>query len=109
MQQPLQITVRGMASSPALEERIRHKVVSLERHSDRITSCHVTVEAPPSHQQQGKLYAVHLDIRLPDKQLVFGRTGHRDPAHEDVYLAIRDAFAAAERGLEQYAREQRRH
>jgi ribosomal subunit interface protein len=106
MQQRLQITVRGMESSPALEERIRDKLAALERLSERITSCHVTLEAP-AQQQHGKLYNVHLDIHLPDKHLVFGRTGHRDPAHEDVYLAIRDAFAAAARGLQQYARAQR--
>jgi ribosomal subunit interface protein len=109
MQQAVQITVRGMESSPALEARIHEKVASLERLSDRITSCHVTLEAPPAHQRHGKLFAVHLVIHVPEKQLVFGRAAHHDPAHADIYLAIRDAFAAAERGLEQYAREQRRH
>lgn len=98
-----------MDSSLALEERIRDKVAALERLNDQITSCHVTLEGPPLHQRQGKVYAVHLVIHVPEKQLVFGRTAHRDPAHEDVYLAVRDAFAAAERGLEQYARERRGH
>jgi ribosome-associated translation inhibitor RaiA len=98
-----------MDPSPAVEARIREKMSSLERLSDRITSCHVTVEAPHRHRQQGNLFEVHLDIHLPDKQLVFGRTRHHDQAHEDVYVAIRDTFTAAERGLEQYTRDRRSH
>jgi ribosome-associated translation inhibitor RaiA len=107
MQKPLQITVRGMETSQAVEERIRERVTSLERLSDRITSCHVTLEAPHHHHQQGNLYEVHVDLHLPDKQLVFGRTRHRDQAHEDVYIAIRDTFTAAERGVEAYMRDRR--
>jgi ribosome-associated translation inhibitor RaiA len=98
-----------MEPSPAVEARIRERVACLERLTDRITSCHVTLEAPHRHHQQGNLYEVHVDIHLPDKQLAFGRGRRHDQAHEDVYVAIRDTFVAAERGIEQYARDHRPH
>jgi len=95
-----------MEPSAAVEQRIRDKVAALDRFSD-ITSCHVTVEAPHQHHHQGNIFSVHLDIHVPDKQLAYGRTRHQDHRHEDVYMAIRDAFDAAERGLEQYTRDRR--
>jgi ribosome-associated translation inhibitor RaiA len=108
MQKPLQITVRGMEPSAAVEQRVREKVANLARF-ELITSCHVTIEAPHRHHQQGSVFSVHVDIHVPDKQLAYGRTRHHDRGHEDVYVAIRDAFEAAERGLEQYARDRRAH
>jgi ribosomal subunit interface protein len=98
-----------MEPSAAVEQRIRDKVASLDRYRDVITSCHVTVEAPHRHHQQGNIFSVHVDIHVPDKQLAYGRTRHQDHRHEDVYVAIRDAFEAAERGLADYARGRRAH
>jgi ribosomal subunit interface protein len=109
MQKPLQITLRGMDNSTALEQRIREKVAALERFADSITSCHVTVEAPHHHQRQGNAYAVQIAIHVPDKQFVFGSKGSREAEHEDVYIAVRDAFATATRGLNRYLGERRQH
>lgn len=92
-----------MDPSEAVEQRIREKVADLTRLNERITSCHVTVEAPPKHHQQGNLFSVHVDLHVPNKQFSFGRSHRRDPSHEDVYAAIRDVFEAAERGLTHYA------
>lgn len=109
MQKPLQITLRGMDNSAALEQRIREKAAVLERFADRITSCHVTVEAPHQRHKQGNAFAVHVAIHIPDKQLVFGSKGSHEAAHEDVYVAVRDAFAAATRGLDSYLSERHPH
>jgi len=38
---------------------------------------------------------------------VVSRDHHDKQAHEDVYVALRDAFAAASRQLEEYGRIQR--
>jgi ribosome-associated translation inhibitor RaiA len=108
MQKPLQITLRGMEPSAILEQRVRDKVASLARF-DLITSCHVTIEAPAGHHQQGSAFSVHLDIHVPDRQLAYGRARAHDRAHADVYIALRDAFDAAERGLEEYTRDRRAH
>jgi cold shock CspA family protein len=107
MQQPLRITFRGMDHSDFIERRVQESAAALDRFSDQIVSCHITVAAPHHHHHKGNLYAVRLDIRLPDQQLVVGRPSQQDHAHEDVYVAIRDAFDAAVRRLEDYARTRR--
>ena len=104
MQIPLEISFRDMAPSAAVEARIREKAAKLERFHDRIIGCTVVVEAPHRHHHKGKLYSVHIDISVPGKDLVVDRAKPLDHAHEDVYLAVRDAFNAAVRQLEDYTR-----
>jgi ribosomal subunit interface protein len=104
---PLQITFRKMDPSPAVEERIRKKVEKLERFHDRIVNCSVVVEAPHRHHHKGKLYTVRVDISVPGKDVVVDRAKPVDHGHEDVYVAIRDAFNAAVRRLEDQTRKMR--
>lgn len=107
MQIPLQISFRNMEPSPAIEERIRKKAAKLERFHNRIIGCSVVVEAPHRHQHKGKLYTVRLDISVPGKDVAVDRAKPIDQAHEDIYVAIRDAFDAAARRLEDHARKMR--
>lgn len=107
MQFPLEISFRNMDPSPAVEARIREKAAKLERFHDRIIACTVVVEAPHRHQHKGKLYSVHIDISVPGKDLVVDRAKPLDHSHEDVYVAVRDAFNAAGRRLEDYTRRMR--
>lgn len=93
-----------METSEAVEERIRERTARLERLHDRMTSCNVVVQAPHRHQQKGKLYEVHIHVRVPGEEIVVNREGPHDHGHEDVYVAVRDAFAAMERRLEDFAR-----
>jgi ribosomal subunit interface protein len=102
MQIPPQITIRDMEHSDALETHIRDKVNKLDEFFDRIMSCRVVVEMPHKHHHQGKHFNVRLDIGVPGSELVI----NRDHA-EDVYVALRDAFDAAKRQLEDYARKMR--
>jgi ribosomal subunit interface protein len=104
MEVPLQITFRDMAPSPAVEARIREKAAKLERYFDRITSCRVVIEARNRHQRQGKLYNVRIDLHVPGETVMVDHTGRGNHAHEDIYVAIRDAFDAAARRLEDHAR-----
>jgi ribosome-associated translation inhibitor RaiA/cold shock CspA family protein len=106
MQIPLQITFHGMEPSPAVEARIREKVAKLELFHDRIVGCKVVVEAPHRHHK-GKLYNVCIDISVPGKDIFVGHTGPQNHAHEDIHVAIRDAFNAAGRLLEDHVRRMR--
>lgn len=104
MQNPLQISFRGMDPSPAVEDRIRDRAERLDRFHPRITSCNVVVEAPHKQHQHGNLFEVRIHLRVPGNELVVNREGPKDHAHEDVYVAVRDAFHAAERMLEDHVR-----
>jgi ribosomal subunit interface protein len=104
MQIPLQIAFRGMDPSPAVEDRVRERSAQLERFHDRITSCRVVVQAPHQHHQKGGLYEVRVDLHVPGAEIVINHEGSQEHAHEDVYVAVRDAFDAAERKLEDHVR-----
>jgi ribosomal subunit interface protein len=96
-----------MDPSPAIEARVREAMDKLEQFHNRITACRVVVEAPHRRHNKGKLYHVRVDITLPGKEIVVNRESRLNHAHEDIYVAIRDAFDATRRQLEAYAREQR--
>lgn len=103
MQIPLQITVRDVPQSEAVEARIRQKVDKLEEFFSHIISCRVVVEAPHKHKHQGKQYNLRIDIGVPGHEIVVNRDHN-----EDVFVALRDGFDAAKRQLEEYARRVRR-
>jgi ribosome-associated translation inhibitor RaiA len=105
---PLQISFDDLDPSPAVEAAIREKAATLERFHDRIVRARVVVKTRGRHGRKGKLYDVRVDIGMPGKDVRVGRAGPRTHAHEDVYVAIRDAFAAAVRQLEDHARLLRR-
>ena len=107
MQLPVQITFRYMEPSPAIDAKIRERAAKLDRYYQRIMGCRVVVEAPHRHHHQGKLFHVRVDVTVPGGELVVSREPSEHHAHEDVYVAIRDAFNAAQRRLENYARRQR--
>jgi len=109
MQLPLEITFRHMEPSEPMEARIREAAAKLDRFYDHIMSCRVVVEAPHHHHHQGNLYHVRVDVTVPDEELVASREPPPHHAHEDAYVAIRDAFNAVTRQLEEYARKRQRH
>jgi ribosomal subunit interface protein len=102
MQLPLQVTFRDVSHSDAIEAAIREKVEKLDRFYDRIMAVRAVVGTIQRHRHQGKLYNIRLDITVPGGEIVI----NRDKA-EDIYVAIRDAFDAARRKLEDFARKQR--
>jgi ribosomal subunit interface protein len=101
MQVPLQINARNISLSEAAEVNIRSKAATLETYYDGIIGCRVVVEGPGRHHRKG-LFTVRIDLNVPGTELVVDRQ-----ADEDLYVAIRDAFDAARRRLEDYVRQQR--
>jgi len=95
---PIQITVRDIENTPALEAAIRKRAEKLERFYDRISSCRIVIELPQKHKHQGKIYNVRIDITVPGKEIV---VTHK--RHEDIYVAIRDAFDALVRQLDEHS------
>lgn len=57
------------------------------------------IESPHHHQHKGNTYRVSIDVTVPEGEIVVGRHNGRDNAHEDVYVALRDAFEALGRKL----------
>lgn len=99
MQIPLQITIRDVDHSEALETHIRDKANKLDEFFNHIMSCRVVVEMPHKHHHQGKQFNVRIDISVPGREIVVNRDHD-----EDVYVALRNGFDAAKRQLEDHAR-----
>ncbi len=98
MQLPMQLTLRDIPSSPALESHIRKKAEKLDHYYDRIISCRIVIELSQNHKHHGKLYNVRIDLMVPGKELVVTRK-----ENVDIYVALRDAFAALNRRLEEHS------
>ena len=55
--------------------------------------------------EEGGVYHVRVDLTVPGREIVVSRDPAENHAHEDVYVAIRDAFDATRRQLEDHVRE----
>ncbi|MFK0735452.1 MAG: HPF/RaiA family ribosome-associated protein [Gloeotrichia echinulata GP01] len=107
MKTVLQLTFHNVPSSPAVEEKISEHVAKLERLYDRIISCRVVVDIPHRNHHKGKLYHIQIDLTVPNGEIVVNRNPSDEPSHTDIYIAIRDAFDAAKRQLQDYVDLQR--
>ena len=97
LQVPLQTTFRNMPRSDALDAHIQQRAAKLEEFHPRITSCRVTVEEIARHQHQGRQFRVCVDVRVPGHQELVVNRDHA----EDPYVALRDAFDAMARQLDE--------
>ncbi|MDP2681707.1 MAG: HPF/RaiA family ribosome-associated protein [Deltaproteobacteria bacterium] len=98
----LQITARNFEITELIREQIKERAEKLDSFYSRIMRCRVVVEVPHHHKHKGILYDVHIYITVPGGELAI----KREP-NEDISVAIRDAFDAARRQLEDYSRKQR--
>jgi ribosomal subunit interface protein len=95
MKQPLQILFVGVDPSEAVEAAARTKAEKLDRFDPAIMSCRVTIELAAKHQQQGRPFAVRIDVTVPDREFTVDRV-----QDEDVYVALRVAFDDMARQLD---------
>jgi ribosomal subunit interface protein len=108
MQIPVTLSFKDFPVSDAVEADVMRHAQRLEHFYDRITRCDVTIAEHHKHHHKGRLYSVQIDLSLPHHELVINRDHADNHAHEDVYVAIRDAFDAARRQLEDCVRQMRR-
>ncbi len=104
MQVPLQVTFQQLPHSDALEARIRERALELEQFHDHLISCRVTVRSDERHKHQGGRFNIRIELAVPNHR--FAITRDHD---EDAFVAVRDAFDAARRRLEDLEREVRGH
>ena len=102
MKQPVEIRFLGLEVSEAVEAKAREKALKLDQFCDDLMSCRVTIELLHKHSQQGQPYGVRIDVTLPGHELTVDRS-----AHEDVYVALRDAFDDMRRQIEEAVRRRR--
>lgn len=110
MDRPLDIAFHNLQRSASVETEIRKHVARLEQRCESLVGCRVSVEALHRQHQTGNLYEVHVTLSMPGRDLVVSREPHHAKerhAHPDVHTAVRDAFRAAEKQLDNFKRRQR--
>lgn len=85
---------------------IHRKVARLEQFYTDILACRVMIESPYSHHHQGNLFHVGIDLTVPDGEIIVNRDPHEHHTHEDVFVAINDAFKTAAKKLQHFASKQ---
>lgn len=103
-----QVVFRGIDHSSAVEEAVHKRVEKLERFSDQIHSLRVTLESPHNNHHKGRVYHVGVEAQIPNHEICVTHEQHDKHEHEDIYVAIRDAFNAVERRLKAIYGKQRR-
>jgi cold shock CspA family protein len=105
---PPEIAFIGMEPSDQLRDLVDEEVERLEEFFGRITSCRVSVKAPDGNKRTGGIYEPRIFLALPDgREVSSTRNPPKDERHADPALAIRDAFRAARRQLQDEARKLR--
>src|SRR5688500_14732532 len=99
----IKIAFRGMNSSPGLEALVHHRATRLYAVYGRLQRCEVVIEAPHRRRRQGDTCRVRISLSVPGGRLNVSHAPGPD-ADTDVYLAVRDAFRAARRRLEDHVR-----
>ena len=107
MQVPVQITFRHMDPNTSARAQVERRLAELEQFYDRITACQVVLEASGRQHRQGNLFHVRIDLTVPGRTISVVRDPAAHHAHEDAHVAIRDAFDAARRRLEDHVRRAR--
>ena len=101
MHTPVEIHFHGIEKSEAVEQRVLDKVAKLEKHFGRMTRCRVVLEAPHRNPQKPKVFQIKIEISLPRRQpIVVCHEREGSHAHEELPLAIREAFEAALRKVD---------
>ena len=100
---PFEITYRDFPESESVSSAIEKQVAKLSKYaSDRAVSCHVVVGSPHRHHNKGHIYHIEVRLHVGDKDIVVNHEPEKDHANEDIMVAVRDAFGAAERQLKDY-------
>ena len=99
MTNDFQIVFHNMDQSTLISDAVNKRISKLQRFCDRILAGRVVLDSPHNNHHKGKVYSVGLEIHTPSKEVRVNQEQHDNHAHEDLYVAIRDAFNAAERQL----------
>lgn len=107
MQTPPEIAFRGFEAPESLKVLVAREVDDLERFCPTLTTVRVIVDQPHRHKGTGRRFDVHIQLGVRGDELIVDREPGRDEKHEDPRLAVRQAFKAARRRLQDWLRQQR--
>lgn len=99
MANEIQVVFHNIDQSEALLDAVNKRIDKLARYCNQIIGGRVVLDSPHNNHHKGKVYSVGLEVHTPQVEVRVNQDQHDNHAHEDLYIAIRDAFNAAERQL----------
>jgi ribosome-associated translation inhibitor RaiA len=97
---PCHITFKGMDPSEAARVEVRAWLERLGPLTTPMIAGQVVIEAIDEGRRDDRRYHVRMELTMPEGVVTIGPDHPSNGAHEDVYVAIRNAFRAARRQLE---------
>lgn len=97
---PCHITFKGMDPSEAGRVEVRAWLERLGPLTTPMIAGQVVIEAIDEGRRDDRRYHVRMALTMPEGVVTIGPEHPSNGAHEDVYVAIRNAFRAARRQLE---------
>lgn len=101
MNLPFELRQKNLSLPADTVGAIRERAERLDHYFDRITRCRVTVEGPGHHHRQG-FCGVKIDLTVPGAEIVVEKQ-----ESANLELALKAAFDAATRRLEDHVRRMR--
>jgi ribosome-associated translation inhibitor RaiA len=98
------IAFHNATASDAVFLRAKQLLSRLVRRNPLIMHGAMTIEGRHRHHHQGNLFQVLLRIHLPGGEVYVSHDPELNHAHEDVYVALRDACDAAHKQLKRFAK-----
>lgn len=99
MSNEFQVVYHNIDQSEALTENVNKRIEKLQRYSHDIIGGRVVLDSPHNNHHKGKVFSVTVEIHTSGKEVIVRQGQHDKPSHEDIYVAVRDAFNVAERQL----------
>jgi hypothetical protein len=90
-----------MDPAEAVRQEVRAWLPRLGVLAHQVTKGHIRIEALEAHRRE-RLYQAGMELTMPDGIVTVTQVHPSNLAHEDVYVAVRNAFRAARRELEEY-------
>jgi len=101
MNLPFELRQKDVTLPEEMARNIRERAANLDHFFDRIMRCRVTVEGSGKHHRQGG-YRVMIDLTVPGSELIVQKR-----SSGNLELALKAAFDAAGRRLEDHVRRMR--
>jgi len=104
---PTEISYKRLEPSDFIKHKVQYRLRQLESICEDINRAHIVLSSPHHRKHQGNHYEVHIELYVPGTELVVTRNTGVSDAHEDFYVALRDAFDAMERQLKRWKEKRR--
>lgn len=107
MRIPVDVHFRDMDPSPAIESLLRERIEPLGKIESSALGCRVTVEPSDRRRRHGTIHRFTIRLSIPGDEIVVSHEAGENTAHQDLYVALRDACDALERQLVEHRRQRR--